>query len=68
MRCETERHDECNWMTGELVYRRYVYDDGYRHAFDDSFDVTPSRQDFRRMLFAEHLANVRHLRAVGGAS
>ena len=67
-RCTTERHDDVSWMTGELVGRRYVYPDSYRHAFDDQFaDAAPTRQDYRRMLFAEHLQNVRHLRAVRAA-
>lgn len=64
VRCSTERHDEVSWMTGELIGRRYVYQVEYRNAFVDDFDVTPTRQDYRRMLFAEHLQRVRHLRAV----
>lgn len=63
-RCSAERHDEVTWGTGELLGRRYVYDDRYRHAFDDQFsDATPTRQDFRRLMLAEHLQNVRRLRA-----
>ena len=68
VRCSTERHDVVSWMTGELIGRSYVYADGYRHAFDDDFDVAPTRQDYRRILFAEHLQNVRRLRAVKGAA
>lgn len=67
VRCSTERHDDLNWMTGELVGRSYVYPDGY--AIDqDEWEVAPTRQDFRRMLLTEHLNNVRRLRAVGRAS
>jgi hypothetical protein len=64
VRCSTERHDAVWWGTGELIGRRYVYPDGYRNAFDEMFDVAPTRQDYRRLLFAEHLQRVRHLRAV----
>jgi hypothetical protein len=68
VRCSTERHDAVDWGTGELIGRQYVYADGYLHAFDDDFDVVPTRQDYRRMLLQEHLMRVRHLRAVRAAS
>ena len=45
VRCSTERHDVVSWMTGELIGRSYVYADGYRHAFDDEFDVAPTGDD-----------------------
>ncbi len=67
VRCATERHDDLNWMTGELVARRYVYPDGYAVDRDD-WDVAPTRQDFRRMLLTEHLHAVRHLRALRAVS
>jgi hypothetical protein len=68
VRCTTERHDDVSWMSGELLGRRYVYPDTYRHAFDSQFaDAAPTRQDYRRILFAEHLQKVRNLRAVRSA-
>lgn len=63
VRCGTERHDAVSWMTGELVGRSYVYPDGYAGLYGESFEATPTRTDFRRILFAEHLHNVRRLRA-----
>lgn len=64
VRCTTVRMDFCSYATGEVIGRRYAYPDGYAHVreFDEA---APTRQDYRRMLFAEHLANVRHLRATG---
>jgi hypothetical protein len=51
--------------TGELLGRSYDHPSDYKTAFEDSYpDATPTRQDFRRMLFAEHLSHVRRLRAV----
>lgn len=65
VRCTMVRMDYVTRSTGELLGRRYEPPEGYRHAFDDGFpDAAPTRQDYRRMLFAEHLAHVRHLRAV----
>ena len=69
VRCTTERHDAVSWSTGELVGRQYVYPDDYKHVADEMFpDATPTRQDYRRMLFAEHLSNVRQLRAARARS
>jgi len=67
VRCGTERHDAVSYSTGELIGRRYVYADGYLHAFDDDFEITPTRQDYRRMLLQDHLTHVRRLRAVRSA-
>lgn len=65
VRCLTERHDDVHYATGEMLGRRYVYQDSYRHAFDDSFaDAAPTRQDYRRILFTEQLNKARALRAV----
>lgn len=59
-RCDTERHDEVHRGTGELLARRYVYPDGYRHAFDTQFtDAAPTRADFRRMMLESHLNRAR---------
>lgn len=63
-RCGTERHDAINNTTGELIGRNYVYNDTYRHAFDDGLDhAVPSRSDFRRMLLTEHIIQARDRRA-----
>lgn len=63
-RCGTERHDAVNNTTGELVGRQYVYDQTYRHAFDDGFnEATPTKSDFRRLLLAEHIVKARDRRA-----
>ena len=67
VRCTTVRMDYVTRSTGELLGRRYAYPDGYRHAFDDQFSETPTRQDYRQLLFAQHLANVRRLRAIKAA-
>jgi hypothetical protein len=55
--------DFCTFGTGEVIGRRYAYPDGYQHVRDDLEDAAPTRQDYRRILFAEHLTKVRHLRA-----
>lgn len=62
-RCSTERHDSVDRRTGELNGRQYVYDPGYRHAFDSSFDVTPSKSDFRRLMLEDELVRRRAERA-----
>lgn len=65
IRCTTVRQDWVYYTTGELVGRSYVYPDGY--SFDE-FEGVPTRQDFRQMLFAEHLheqRQTRRLRSVG---
>lgn len=68
VRCSTERHDAVSWNSGELTGRSYKYPDDYGHAFDELFpEATPTRADYRRMLFAEHLTKVRRLRAVRNA-
>jgi hypothetical protein len=68
VRCTTVRMDFVTRSTGELLGRQYGYPDDYRHAFDDLFpDAAPTRQDYRQMLFAEHLAKVRRLRAIKAA-
>jgi hypothetical protein len=54
-RCATERHDDIGRGSGELHARSYVYADGYRHAFDEQFDVTPHRSDFRMLLLNEYI-------------
>ena len=59
-RCATERHDDISRGNGELYGRQYVYADGYRHAFDDRFAETPTRNDFRLILLTEHILNVRN--------
>jgi hypothetical protein len=65
VRCTTVRMDYVTRSTGELLGRSYDHPGDYKTAFEDYYpDATPTRQDFRRMLFAEHLAHVRHLRAV----
>lgn len=64
-RCDTERHDSISRTTGDLMTRQYVYDDSYRHAFDESFaDAAPSRADFRRMLLTEAIIKARNARAL----
>lgn len=63
MRCGTERHDAISETTGELIGRGYVYEQTYRHAFDDAFELTPSKSDFRRMLLAEFIIKHRASRA-----
>lgn len=64
-RCGTERRDAVSPATGELWGRQYVYDDSYRHAFDDSFgDAAPTKSDYRRMLLAERLIQARAARAL----
>ena len=62
-RCGTERHDTVSPTTGELYARAYVYDPDYRHAFDTSFDVTPSKSDFRRLMLTNDLVRRRAARA-----
>lgn len=54
-RCDTERHDDISRGNGELFGRQYVYPDNYQHAFDDMFEETPTRSDFRRMLLVDHI-------------
>jgi hypothetical protein len=61
VRCTMLRMDYVTRSTGELLGRRYEAPDGYKWAEEDA---APTRQDYRRMLFAEHLQHVRHLRAV----
>lgn len=64
VRCTTIRMDYVTRSTGELLGRRYQYPDDYKHVADEMFpDAAPTRQDYRQMLFAEHLSNVRRLRA-----
>lgn len=58
-RCDTERHDDIRRGDGELYGRQYVYADGYSHYFDDQFEQTPTRSDFRRMLLTEHYLKAR---------
>lgn len=67
VRCTTVRMDYCHWDTGEVLGRRYVYAAGYEHVRELD-EAAPTRQDYRRILLAEHLSNVRHLRAVRSAS
>lgn len=64
-RCNTERHDAIERGTGELVGRQYVYNDGYRHAFDRD-DSAPTKVDYRRMLLTEHIIKARDKRAATG--
>jgi hypothetical protein len=67
VRCASVRRDFVALGSGELLSRRYVYEDAYRHAFDDQFaDAVPTRSDFRRMLLTEHLQTVRTLRVGKG--
>lgn len=55
-RCNTERHDDVSRANGDVLARRYVYPDGYKHAFDSYFaDAVPTRHDFRMMRLAEML-------------
>jgi hypothetical protein len=49
-RCDTERHDDVGRGNGELYGRRYVYQDGYQHHWDDMFTQSPTRSDFRMMM------------------
>lgn len=63
VRCTMVRQDYVDRGTGELLGRRYDPPDGYKYVKDADTDAAPTRQDYRRMLFAEHLANVRRLRA-----
>lgn len=62
-RCDTERHDDISRGNGDLFGRQYVYPDNYQHAFDEMFDETPTRSDFRRMLLTEHYLKVRKEKA-----
>lgn len=68
VRCTTVRMDFCTFGTGDVIGRRYAYPDGYQYVGDHDGDVAPTRQDYRRILFAEHLTKVRHLRAVRSSS
>lgn len=63
VRCTTIRMDFCTFSTGEVIGRRYTYPDGYQYVRELD-EEAPTRQDYRRILFAEHLSNVRRLRAV----
>lgn len=66
-RCDTERHDSYNPNTGDLYTRSYVYQDSYRHAFDNNFmDAAPTRTDFRRMLLSEAIIQQRDKREASG--
>jgi hypothetical protein len=47
MRCTTERREVIG-STGVLLYRRYLYPDGYRMAWDD----VPTREQLRLALMA----------------
>lgn len=63
MRCNTERHDSINPNTGDLYTRQYVYQESYRHAFDNNFaDAAPTRTDFRRMLLEQAIVKQRDKR------
>jgi hypothetical protein len=53
-----------SFVTGDLLGRNYVYADSYQHAFDDSFQVTPTRSDFRRMLLTDRIEHNRKQRAL----
>lgn len=62
-RCMTERHDFVNSNTGDLYTRQYVYQDSYRHAFDDNFgDAAPTRTDYRMMFLQEAMVKQRDKR------
>ena len=65
-RCDTERHDAVSGSTAvSSLGRSYVYDDGYRHAFDSSFDVAPTKSDYRlRLLLADDMMRRRAARAL----
>lgn len=68
-RCDTERHDSISIVTGALVTRQYVYEDSYRHAFDNDFaDAAPTRSDFRRMLLSEAIIKQKSERALRAAA
>jgi hypothetical protein len=54
-RCDTERHDDVSRGDGQLFGRQYVYADGYSHYFDDQFQDTPQRSDFRMLLLNEYI-------------
>lgn len=62
-RCNTVRQDEIHRGTGEMISRRYVYEDGYRHAFDNQFaDALPTRNDFRLIYLSEAISEQRNRR------
>lgn len=62
-RCDTERHDDVSRGNGELFARQYVYADDYQKAFDERFDHTPMRADFRLMLFDEIIKSTQNRRS-----
>jgi hypothetical protein len=63
LRCNTERHDSFNANTGDLYTRQYVYQDSYRHAFDNNFgDAAPTRSDYRMMLLEQAIVRQRDKR------
>src|SRR3954469_23361855 len=62
-RCGAERHDSISFSTGDLLGRRYQYQDGYQGAFNDQFEAAPTRADFRRMLLGELVEANRKARA-----
>jgi len=58
-RCGTERHDGINRNTGAVVYRRYVYQDGYKDAFRVEGADPPARTDYRMMLLQQRIREAR---------
>jgi len=57
-RCGTERHDGIG-SSGQVVYRRYVYPEGYKDAFRHEGDEPPSRSDYRMLLLQQRIREAR---------
>jgi len=57
-RCGTNRRDVVQDGTGELIWRRYDYPDGYKYGSE----ARPTRSDFRVMLLQQRIDETRKSR------
>lgn len=61
-RCDCERRDEVGGG-GKLLKRIYVYKEGYRGYFQNTFEEAPTRSDYRLMLLQQAIIKSRDKRA-----